>query len=342
MRKKSIIIISILLFLILMTTLIAQPPPPPPPPPIGDNEVSEGGSSQSTATCNDNIKNQDETDMDCGGKCPKCPVNKLCSANSDCQSNYCNPDRKCSTIACNDKFRNGNETDVDCGGNCAVCTDNSHCLANSDCRSDYCNPDKRCSIPSCSDGWKNRAETGVDCGGNCQQCTAIPTQNTQTLERQSGTNERASIQNQNQAAQQDIPKETPREVESKSGTETSVTAEEAENRGNIPLFVSIFLNFVLIGFIATILVFFYMKKSKSQSTPENRILRPTQQRAFSHYQTISRLQAPGQDLNYFRLKSFIAASLNKGFSQEEIKLKLLSGNWPEQKIIQAFNELRRW
>ncbi len=48
-------------------------------------------------TCNDGIKNQDETDIDCGGsKCPKCQNGRTCSASPDCQSNYCNPTtRKC-------------------------------------------------------------------------------------------------------------------------------------------------------------------------------------------------------------------------------------------------------
>ena len=49
------------------------------------------------ATCTDSIKNQDETDRDCGGtKCPKCPNTNSCKINNDCQSNYCNP----STLKC--------------------------------------------------------------------------------------------------------------------------------------------------------------------------------------------------------------------------------------------------
>jgi len=43
-------------------------------------------------TCLDNIKNQDESDTDCGGSaCNKCSNEKSCKLKSDCQSDYCNP-----------------------------------------------------------------------------------------------------------------------------------------------------------------------------------------------------------------------------------------------------------
>jgi len=40
-------------------------------------------------TCSDNIKNQDETDVDCGGSCSACENGKSCNVNSDCQSGFC-------------------------------------------------------------------------------------------------------------------------------------------------------------------------------------------------------------------------------------------------------------
>jgi hypothetical protein len=44
----------------------------------------------STGTCTDSVKNNAETDVDCGGSsCPKCSNGKLCSAASDCSSNVC-------------------------------------------------------------------------------------------------------------------------------------------------------------------------------------------------------------------------------------------------------------
>jgi len=39
--------------------------------------------------CTDNIKNQNETDVDCGGNCDKCADGKSCLSKDDCQSHYC-------------------------------------------------------------------------------------------------------------------------------------------------------------------------------------------------------------------------------------------------------------
>ncbi len=41
-------------------------------------------------TCADGVKNQDETDKDCGGEtCPQCADAKVCNAGSDCVSGVC-------------------------------------------------------------------------------------------------------------------------------------------------------------------------------------------------------------------------------------------------------------
>lgn len=40
-------------------------------------------------TCSDGALNGTETDVDCGGLCPKCADNKICAAAADCQSNMC-------------------------------------------------------------------------------------------------------------------------------------------------------------------------------------------------------------------------------------------------------------
>ena len=65
-------------------------------------------------TCFDNIKNQDEEDVDCGGNC------------NPCQS-------------CDDGIQNGNEKGVDCGGNCNPCKEcPSSCDDNNPCTNDFC------------------------------------------------------------------------------------------------------------------------------------------------------------------------------------------------------------
>ena len=42
------------------------------------------------ASCTNNEKDGDETDVDCGGgTCPKCNAGKKCKVNKDCKSGWC-------------------------------------------------------------------------------------------------------------------------------------------------------------------------------------------------------------------------------------------------------------
>ena len=52
----------------------AETPSPPPP-----------------APCADGIKNGSETDVDCGGSCPRCTAGKTCVSASDCETGLCFP-----------------------------------------------------------------------------------------------------------------------------------------------------------------------------------------------------------------------------------------------------------
>ncbi|MEK6816610.1 MAG: hypothetical protein AABY09_03280 [Nanoarchaeota archaeon] len=98
------------------------------------------------ATCGDGIKNQDETDVDCGGNnCRirnKCALGKLCIVNTDCLSNNCTglSVKTCKAgPTCNDGIKNGLETSVDCGGNiCPKCGSGGVCISNADCLSNIC------------------------------------------------------------------------------------------------------------------------------------------------------------------------------------------------------------
>ncbi len=73
-----------------------------------------------TPTCDDGLKNQNETGVDCGGPCPPCPscTNGYQDWNEegiDC-GGYCPP---CPT--CYDGIQNQGEEGVDCGGPCPPC-----------------------------------------------------------------------------------------------------------------------------------------------------------------------------------------------------------------------------
>lgn len=93
-------------------------------------------------TCDDEKKNQDETDVDCGGKnCGACSLSKECEKNSDCKSEFCALNLTLELNVCQefvDYCANGikdlDETDVDCGGVCdQKCDVGFQCLEDSDC-----------------------------------------------------------------------------------------------------------------------------------------------------------------------------------------------------------------
>lgn len=104
----------------------------------------------------DGKKNNDETDVDCGGtKAPKCADGKGCAGDVDCATGYCPPGTKvCVTPTYTDNVKNGTETDVDCGGlttsaGFKKCAETKDCLADTDCNG-ACNYEKKCvDVPSC-------------------------------------------------------------------------------------------------------------------------------------------------------------------------------------------------
>ena len=99
-------------------------------------------------SCNDGVKNQDETDNDCGGSCPKCGDNKHCNVDDDCLSGDC--DLANSKCKAEDKCTNGvwdqaTEAYIDCGGPCPNkclegdnCFTDNDCLASLECKSNAC------------------------------------------------------------------------------------------------------------------------------------------------------------------------------------------------------------
>ncbi len=125
----------------------------------------------SNVTCNDNIIDGAESDVDCGGSCPKkCAEGNSCNQNSDCITNLCDLSiRKCVKPLCQNGKLDAEESDVDCGGSCPKCDEGKICTQSEDCKSDVCS-DGFCQAPSCSDGVKNGDETDVDCGGSCPKC----------------------------------------------------------------------------------------------------------------------------------------------------------------------------
>jgi hypothetical protein len=128
-------------------------------------------------SCSDGLKNQDETDVDCGGKvcerrCAFTPA-QSCRGGTDCISGVCDPlALVCAAPSCDDGVLNGAETDLDCGGNCAPkrpCPPTQRCRVGTDCDNLVCEQGL-CAAATCSDGVQNGKESDVDCGGPCSKC----------------------------------------------------------------------------------------------------------------------------------------------------------------------------
>jgi len=126
--------------------------------------------SKEPEACQNNAKDGEETDVDCGGECAGCFDGRVCAANTDCLSGFCN-NGLCAAPTCDDQVKNGNETDADCGGGlCLPCGKDKTCVQNTDCASGSCN-NGLCGDPDpCADGVLSGTETDVDCGGTCAPC----------------------------------------------------------------------------------------------------------------------------------------------------------------------------
>ena len=97
--------------------------------------------------CDDDIKDGNETGVDCGGSCEKCANYKKCELDSDCLSDFCSSGTCLEEDTCDDGILGGDETDVDCGGSCQ-----NKCQAGLDCNEDRdCEFDLECIFNLCSE-----------------------------------------------------------------------------------------------------------------------------------------------------------------------------------------------
>eukprot|EP00877_Chromochloris_zofingiensis_P011489 jgi/Chrzof1/6594/Cz19g02010.t1 len=129
--------------------------------------ICTNGECAPQPTCTDNIKNGQETDVDCGGPtCPACVFGDACAANSDCNTNNCSGGKCGEPTTCKNGVKDGQETDVDCGGLCiAKCRTSKVCSSSADCISNNCGPGVCIEAATCYNGIKDGKESGVDCGG---------------------------------------------------------------------------------------------------------------------------------------------------------------------------------
>ena len=93
--------------------------------------------SQVLYTCDNLIRDGDETGFNCGGSCPACDVGESCEKNTDCKTGKCF-EGICQEEQCMNGVQDGDETGTDCGGSCAACSDGEYCFSDNDCQSGRC------------------------------------------------------------------------------------------------------------------------------------------------------------------------------------------------------------
>lgn len=114
----------------------------------------------SEALCNDTVMNGAESDVDCGGSCQKCSLDKACVYNADCESGNCENSRCANKDSCASGVKDGDESDVDCGGRCTGCENGQECMVNEDCVSNYCKQGESSGI--CFSSTEDSDGDGVD------------------------------------------------------------------------------------------------------------------------------------------------------------------------------------
>lgn len=86
----------------------------------GNMTATNAAIIETSNLCANGMKDQDETDVDCGGsECDGCDEFKMCNVNDDCAEDmYCAQHIKCLKPSCDDDIKNQNEAAIDCGGVC--------------------------------------------------------------------------------------------------------------------------------------------------------------------------------------------------------------------------------
>jgi len=118
-------------------------------------------------SCSDGIRNQNETDMDCGGICPPCEDGKNCSTDLDCISEWCY-NGTCRTSTCNDDIKGPDEEDIDCGGSCPACRTIQ--VVKNETEEGGAGAITYNASSTCLNNRKDTGETDIDCGGHCSPC----------------------------------------------------------------------------------------------------------------------------------------------------------------------------
>lgn len=96
------------------------------------------------ASCTDGLKNGDETDVDCGGSCPRCANGLVCDSRDDCASALCVNFRcaACVPNNCGTDANGGCFCDPPVGGGPRVCNTRNESATTTNCG--LCPPGTNC------------------------------------------------------------------------------------------------------------------------------------------------------------------------------------------------------
>src|SRR5215213_7489141 len=103
----------------------------------GFDGADAGAEAATQPSCTDRRKDGLETDIDCGGTCTPCALDRACQTSTDCLSGACKSSK------CTDPM------------------EMASCSQDADCSSHLCIGGK-CQISSCDDTVKNGAESDID------------------------------------------------------------------------------------------------------------------------------------------------------------------------------------
>ena len=179
--------------------------------------------SPTTPLCTNGLQDVGETDVDCGGDCPKCAFGLTCIDDDDCSGNNCEDSNQCgaaptasptpsptssptssptlspteppttsptpapTTSGCDNSFKDPGETDVDCGGpECQGCLAGLNCSDDADCESNICDEDSSICIGAPTTSPTFAPSVSPTLAPTLSPTTPAPTVSTCTDERMNG------------------------------------------------------------------------------------------------------------------------------------------------------------
>lgn len=126
------------------------------------------------AHCFNQVKDADESDVDCGGSCPLCDIAHGCNTNNDCALNNC-IDGLCCGLSCIGTCRSCSQAKTgEADGTCGAVLSGQQSTSGCDAAGEACSS-AGCIPSHCFDQTQDNDETAVDCGGSCVGCDVAQT-----------------------------------------------------------------------------------------------------------------------------------------------------------------------